>query len=87
PGFVIQDEISPGQVFDRAGALAMANKGITHSASAQFFITVSGLPNLNGQYTIFGTCDDEHVVRGIARELDAGKQPAPVIQSIAISRD
>jgi len=87
PGFVIQDEISPGQVFDRAGALAMANKGTTHSASAQFFVTVSDLPNLNGQYTIFGTCDDEHVVRAIARELDAGRQPAPRIESIVISRD
>ncbi len=87
PGFVIQDEISPGHVFDRAGALAMANRGTTHSASAQFFITVRDLPDLNGQYTIFGSCDDEHVVRAIARELDAGTQPPPTITSVSITRN
>ncbi len=87
PGFVLQDEISPGQVFDRAGALAMANKGTTHSSSAQFFITVTDLPSLNGQYTIFGTCDDEHVVRAIARELDANKKPPPKIVSVEVTRE
>ncbi len=84
PGFRIQDEMSPGHVFDRSGLLAMANKGAEHSASAQFFVTTSPLPDLNGQYTIFGSCDDEHVVREIERRVVAGE--APVLQQIVISR-
>ena len=84
PGFRIQDEMSPGHVFDRAGLLAMANKGAEHSASAQFFVTTSPLPDLNGQYTIFGSCDDEHVARELERRIVAGERP--VLHRVVISR-
>lgn len=86
PGFRLQDESGPGQAFDRGGLLAMANRGAEHSGATQFFITTNPLPQLNGQYTIFGSCDDEHVVRELERQVAEGTQPAPVIRSIAVSR-
>ncbi len=41
------------KVFDKAGILAMANRG-PHTNGSQFFITVSKTSSLNGGYTIFG---------------------------------
>ncbi|MCA9711058.1 MAG: peptidylprolyl isomerase, partial [Myxococcales bacterium] len=61
PGYRLQDEISPGAKFDRAGLLAMANKGLADSAGAEFYITTAAMPDHTGHYTIFGACDDEFV--------------------------
>lgn len=58
PGFEFRDEISPSLRFDRAGRLAMANRGPNTNGS-QFFITLRDTPWLNGRHTIFG-----QVVRG-----------------------
>jgi cyclophilin family peptidyl-prolyl cis-trans isomerase len=39
--------------FDRAGVLAMNNRAANMNGS-QFFVTYTALPELDGQYTIFG---------------------------------
>ncbi len=48
-----QDEFKPNVIFDRAGILAMANRGPNTNGS-QFFITTVPTPWLNGRHTIFG---------------------------------
>ena len=48
-----KDEFKPNLVFDKAGILAMANRGPNTNGS-QFFITTAPAPWLNGGYTIFG---------------------------------
>jgi cyclophilin family peptidyl-prolyl cis-trans isomerase len=48
-----EDEISPKLTFDRAGLLAMANRGPNTNGS-QFFITLAPTPWLNTHHTIFG---------------------------------
>lgn len=56
PGYQFADEIDPGLMFDRAGYLAMANRGGgTGTNGSQFFITTVPTPHLNGGHTIFGT--------------------------------
>lgn len=52
PGYYIPNE-NQSAVFDRAGLVAMANAGPDTNGS-QFFITYKDLPDLNGDYTIFG---------------------------------
>lgn len=90
PGFHLQDEMSMGHAFDRIGLLALANSGAPNSSSAQFFITTaSSLEHLKGKHTIFGSCDDEDVVRELERRILAvGADPAalPKIRSIQVTR-
>jgi peptidyl-prolyl cis-trans isomerase A (cyclophilin A) len=87
PGFKLQDEMSSGHVFDRTGLLALANSGAPHSSAAQFFITsATSLTHLNGKHTIFGTCDDEDVVRELERRVLAAGGAPPRIRSVVISR-
>lgn len=86
PGFVLQDEISPGAKFDRAGVMALANRGTPHSGAAQFFITSTALPPLNGAYAIFGSCDDHHVIRELERQVRDSSTPTPIIQRVTIRR-
>ena len=66
-GYYIPDEISPALKFDVPGRLAMANSGPGTDGS-QFFITSDAVPQLDGNYTIFGQCDPHTVlmVQGIA---------------------
>ena len=68
PGFTFKNETSPDLKFDRPGRLAYANAG-PDTNDSQFFITEVPSPSLNGNYTIFGQCDDFSVtlVKQIAR--------------------
>ena len=52
------DEISSDYSFDKAGILAMANRGPNTNGS-QFFITTKETPWLNGAYTIFGKVNNK----------------------------
>jgi len=54
PGFSIPDEFQSGRKLEKAGILAMANKGTPGSGGAQFFITLAPTPWLNGKHTVFG---------------------------------
>src|SRR5712692_2769989 len=89
PGYAFKNETSPDLKFDRPGRLAYANAGPDTNGS-QFFITEVPYPSLNGNYTIFGQCDDATValVKEMARMgRDANDRPyRPVkINHITIS--
>src|SRR5256886_4724713 len=77
PGYAFKNEASPDLAFDRPGRLAYANAGPDTNGS-QFFITEVAYPSLNGNYTIFGQCDEATVVlvKQIARMgKDANDRP------------
>jgi len=79
----------PGLTFDRPGRLAYANAGPGTNAS-EFFITEHAVHRLDGNYTIFGQCDDATVkiVEAIARmPRDAHNKPLTpvVIRHVVIS--
>jgi peptidyl-prolyl cis-trans isomerase A (cyclophilin A) len=65
PGYVIPDELWPGSKHDRAGQLCMANRG-PNTNGMQFFITDAAVPQLDGNYTIFGECAPTSVIHAIA---------------------
>jgi len=81
-GFKFDNEIVPGLTFDRPGRLAYANAGPGTNQS-EFFITEHAVHRLDGNYTIFGQCDDATVkmVEAIARvPRDAHNKPlTPVV--------
>jgi peptidyl-prolyl cis-trans isomerase A (cyclophilin A) len=68
PGYRFADEIDPTLKFDKAGVMAMANRGPNTNGS-QFFITVAPY-NLPPNYTIFG-----QVVDGLDVVKAMGKVP------------
>jgi peptidyl-prolyl cis-trans isomerase A (cyclophilin A) len=76
-GFPFKNETSPDLTFDRPGRLAYANAGPNTNAS-QFFITEVPYPSLDGNYTIFGQCDEPsvEVVKKIA-SLPRNQNPGP----------
>jgi cyclophilin family peptidyl-prolyl cis-trans isomerase len=74
PGYKFKNEVSSDLLFDKPGRLAYANAGPDTNGS-QFFITEVATPHLNGNYTIFGQCDDATValVKQIAQ---MGRDPS-----------
>jgi peptidyl-prolyl cis-trans isomerase A (cyclophilin A) len=68
PGYKFKNEVSSDLLFDKPGRMAYANSGPDTNGS-QFFITEVAVPHLNGNYTIFGQCDEVTVtlVKQIAR--------------------
>ncbi len=60
PGYKFKNEVSSDLLFDKPGRLAYANSGRDTNGS-QFFITEVAVPHLNGNYTIFGQCDEASV--------------------------
>ncbi len=83
PGFVLQDEISAGDDFRDPGVLALANRG-PNTAAAEFFVTLGDVRHLTGRHTPLGTCGARHVVRDLARAVEAGGRPK--IRRIEIRR-
>jgi len=55
-----KNEVSSDLLFDKPGRLAYANAG-PNTNSSQFFITEVATPHLNGNYTVFGQCDEATV--------------------------
>ena len=68
PGYKFKNEVSSDLLFDKPGRMAYANSGPDTNGS-QFFITEVAASHLNGNYTIFGQCDEATVtlVKQIAR--------------------
>jgi cyclophilin family peptidyl-prolyl cis-trans isomerase len=71
-GFHFENEIVPGLNFDRPGRLAYANAG-PNTNESEFFITEAPNHRLDGNYTIFGQCDDASVkvveaIAGVTRD-------------------
>jgi len=87
PGYRFSNEIVEDLVFDRGGLVAMANSG-PDSNGSQFFITYDAVPDLDGDYTIFGeVVEGMEVVEGLApRDPQPGFDlpPGDVILSISI---
>jgi peptidyl-prolyl cis-trans isomerase A (cyclophilin A) len=86
PGYRFKNEVSSDLLFDKPGRLAYANSGPDTNGS-QFFITEVATPTLNGNYTIFGQCDDATVslVRGIAH-MDADPRNDRPFRPVKINR-
>ncbi len=75
-GYTIPDEVWEGAAHDRAGLLCMANDG-PDSGSSQFFIlATSEASQLDGSYTIFGSCFQTDIVDEISRVKAYGERPA-----------
>jgi peptidyl-prolyl cis-trans isomerase A (cyclophilin A) len=53
PGYEFEDEIDLNRHFDKAGILAMANRG-PNTNGCQFFITVGPAEHLDGHYSVIG---------------------------------
>lgn len=72
-GKEFEDEFAKNAVFDKAGILAMANKGPNTNGS-QFFITTVPTYWLNGNHTIFGyVIDGFDVVKSIENVKTSGR--------------
>ena len=88
PGYRFGNEIDPQLTFDGPGVLAMANAGRPNTNGSQFFFTYDALPDLNGNYTIFG-----RVIQGMDvlesltprdPQQDPSAPPGDRIQSITV---
>ena len=91
PGFSIPDEFASGRKLEKAGILAMANKGTPNSGGAQFFITLAPTPWLNGKHTVFGeVTEGMDVIEkiGNTKTSKPGDKPVKpiVIKSVKIER-
>lgn len=74
PGYHFANEIHP-ELRHIAGALSMANAGPDTNGS-QFFITEVATPQLDGDYSVFGRCQDLDLIRKIAAvSRDASDKP------------
>ena len=85
-GFHFANEIAPGLTFDRPGRLAYANAGPDTNES-EFFVTEVPNHRLDGNYTIFGQCDDASVkvegeIARVARDEKNRPLKAVVIRRI-----
>ena len=87
-GYYFKNETDPSLTFDVPGRLAMANAG-PDTNSTQFFITELAVPELSGQYTIFGQCDPPSVqlvaaITHLPRNADDKPLKAVAIKKVTI---
>lgn len=68
PGYTILDEYHIDMTHDSAGVIAMAKTAAPNSAGSQFYFTLAPQPNLDGRYSVFGSC-----IQGLQVILDIGK--------------
>lgn len=89
PGYTFEDEFVDNLKFDRAGLLAMVNRGPNTNGS-QFFITVTKTEWLNNRHTIFGEVVEGYdaVLKISQVERDNRDKPLKdvIIKSIKIER-
>jgi peptidyl-prolyl cis-trans isomerase A (cyclophilin A) len=81
PGYAFNDQFNPALNNDSAGVLAWANSG-TNSNGAQFYITITPQPELDGHYTVFGSVvEGMNVVTNIGSvATDTNERPlVPII--------
>jgi peptidyl-prolyl cis-trans isomerase B (cyclophilin B) len=60
PGYTIDFEDSAGNLKHKRGSIAMARSQEKDSAGSQFYICINDIPQLDGEYAVFG-----HVVSGL----------------------
>ncbi|MEM7534982.1 MAG: peptidylprolyl isomerase [Chloroflexota bacterium] len=86
PGYEFEDEFYPGLGFDRAGLLAMANRGPRTNGS-QIFITFGPTSHLNDRHTIFGEVIEGNDVLDQITRRDPNSNPGfggDVIETVLI---
>lgn len=86
PGYMFEDEIYPGLVFDQAGLLAMANRGPDTNGS-QFFLTFGPTEWLDYRHTIFGkVIEGEDVMARISLRdpADPSVGPGDILYTVLI---
>jgi cyclophilin family peptidyl-prolyl cis-trans isomerase/protein-disulfide isomerase len=83
PGYEFNNEISSDLKFDKAGMVGLANSGPNTNGS-QWFITYAALPELDGNYPIFGqvTSGMDVVTQLTARDPQFGDTTSPQADSI-----
>ena len=90
PGYTFADEFQSGRKLDKAGILAMANRG-PNTNGGQFFITLAETSWLDNKHSVFGEITDGmDVVSRIGRTQTSKPGDRPVkpitIQSVTIER-
>ena len=80
-GKYFEDEFDNNLKFDSRGILSMASKGASkkpNTNGSQFFITYSSLPQLNGEYVIFGRLIDGFETLNAIENVDTDKNYRPI---------
>ena len=89
PGYSFADEFGSGRKIDKAGILAMANRG-PNTNGGQFFITLAPQNHLTGKHTVFGEVTQGMDVVEKIGKAKTGPNNKPVtpivIKSITIER-
>ena len=90
PGYTFEDEFTSNKKLDKAGILAMANRG-PNTKGSQFFITLAPTPWLDGKHTVFGEVTEGMSIIekiGNTKTTKPGDKPVtPItVQTIKIER-